>query len=212
MVIFWPFLLDQVLLYVIYLKSLEYCGKINGFWSLFIKNKLNIQQLYYCVCRTYFGISLLLMVMGDHHGAANQYSARNQCPPGHSGTILWDVMKTYVEKYSVTYASFCVRTNKIYIIVSTEVTPYPRTSPGKICISRVFQVFSGATTCPGRLSRKMSPGRLSREKNSLQRQNCWWQNRRNKITISLYHDFTISPFLPKTIEPFHHLEIIIKVT
>ena len=48
----------------------------------------------------------------------------------------------YAEEHTITYAQFCVRTNKIYIIVSTEVPDYPKKFPGTSCVPIVCQVFS----------------------------------------------------------------------
>ena len=62
-------------------------------------------------------------------------------------------LNTYVKKHAMTYTSFCVRTNQIYIIASTEVPPYPRTYPGTICVPRVVQVLYWATNCTGIFSR-----------------------------------------------------------
>ena len=45
--------------------------------------------------------------------------------------------KMFVEKRTITYASYCVQTNQIYIIVIAEVLPYICTSPGKMCALRV---------------------------------------------------------------------------
>ena len=70
-----------------------------------------------------------------------QYSSQKQCPPGHSGTIFRDVLKTYVEKHAVTYASFCAQTNQICIIFITEVLPYLGKSTGTICVPTFVQVF-----------------------------------------------------------------------
>ena len=69
-------------------------------------------------------------------------SAWGQCPPGHVGTNSWDVLKTYVEKHTITYAYFCIRTNQICIIVSIEVPAYTKTSNRTICVPIVCQVLS----------------------------------------------------------------------
>ena len=61
--------------------------------------------------------------------------------PGHVGKNSRNVLKTYLEKHTITYAYFHVRTNQICIIVSTEVPSYPMTSPGTICIPIVCQVL-----------------------------------------------------------------------
>ena len=70
------------------------------------------------------------------------YSARGQCPPGHVGANFRDVLKMYLEKHTITYSYFHVQSNKICIIVSTDVPYYPKTSPGKIYVLIVCQVLS----------------------------------------------------------------------
>ena len=70
------------------------------------------------------------------------YSARGQCPPGHVGANFRDVLKMYLEKHTITYSYFHVQSNKICIIVSTDVPSYPKTSPGKIYVLIVCQVLS----------------------------------------------------------------------
>ena len=42
--------------------------------------------------------------------------------------------RTFIEKHTVTYTSFCLQTNQICIILSTEVLPYPGTYPRTICV------------------------------------------------------------------------------
>ena len=69
-------------------------------------------------------------------------SACVQCHPGHVGTNCRDELKTCVEKFTITCSYFSVLTNKIYIIVSTEVPDFPKTYPSKFCITIVCKVLS----------------------------------------------------------------------
>ena len=91
-------------------------------------------------------------------------SSQNQCPPGNVRTISEEVLKTYVQKHDIKYAYFCVRPNQICIILSTEVPPYPRTSPGVNFIPVVCQVFSLGNNCIGGLFREISPRTTSQGK------------------------------------------------
>ena len=80
-------------------------------------------------------------------------------PPGHfPGNISWDIFLVNffdqdnyrgVVKHTVTYASFHVWTNQIYIIVCIEVSPYPRTYPRTISI-RLSTSQDIVPACPGR--------------------------------------------------------------
>ena len=66
---------------------------------------------------------------------------------------------TYLEKNTAIYASIHVQTNQIYIIVSTEVTPYLSKSTSTICAPRV--VLSNEisqVTVPGTIPRNMPQG------------------------------------------------------
>ena len=68
---------------------------------------------------------------------------RGPAKPVSTRTISRDVLKTYA------YGCFCVRTNQICIIVSTEKSPHPRTSPVTNFVLIVVQVLSWGANCPG---------------------------------------------------------------
>ena len=109
------------------------------------------------------------------------------CLLGNVGTKSRDLLKTYVEKHTIMYAYFRVPTNKIFIIISTEVPAYLKTSPGKICVPIVFQVLSSVVPwnensrdrpmgfCLGKM--EFAPTKISSQ------ENCWGEtiHSNNKI-------------------------------
>ena len=127
--------------------------------------------------------------------------------------------KTYVDKHTVTYASFCVKTYQIYIIISTELITFYGTSTRTSCIPRVLQ--------SNEMSRKTAPGLSQGIKftpTTANPNHCTISppsnigifKYSNHINISPYHDFAISPFMPEknwfTIGPFHHFRYLTGMT
>ena len=127
----------------------------------------------------------------------------------------------YLEKHTIMYAYFCVRSNQICIIVITEVPAYPRTSPlEKLRPNSVSRIFLGGGlsqgTVPGivpwdkipsgkhSLQQKSPPRTTSRAKFALQQQNSLQQTN----LISPYHHLTIDGNVsPKTDSPLGNFTI-----
>ena len=123
--------------------------------------------------------------------------------PGTCRDNLPGCTKMYVGKYTITYASFRIQTNQICIIVSTEVLPYPRTSPGKICVMRVvLSDEMSRENVPGNIPQDTSRGKTSTPtilKTPTHKLMTEKSSQRNCLTIiaapsgiiSLFHHFTI---------------------
>ena len=143
-------------------------------------------------------------------------------------------MKTSVEKNTVAYAYFFVRTNQICVISITEVPAYPKTLPGTNYILIVCQVLlsvvlgqeNSRDSPTVHVPRDMTPGIMSQEDKIRSNNSCLpGQRPRGKIhsigkntptrklhfTFLLFHHWW--KCVPKTIfhhwtvSPYHHYTI-----
>ena len=140
--------------------------------------------------------------------------------------ISRDVLKTYVDKHTITYAKFHLQTNQICIIISTEVSYYPWTFTATNCFPLVCRVLSSVVLGDensrenplGHVPRDNFPGGQNPLQQKLSPRTTSWGTNFTPTTKKLqcenwFHLFTISPLMnpPQknlfTIGQFHHITI-----
>ena len=145
--------------------------------------------------------------------------------------ISRDVLKTYVDKHTITYAKFHLQTNQICIIISTEVSYYPWTFTATNCFPLVCRVLSSVVLGDensrenplGHVPRDNFPGGQNPLQQKLSPRTTSWgtnftpttKNSNAKIgfTFSPFHHWwtppqkTYSPLDNFTISPLHHIMI-----
>ena len=93
--------------------------------------------------------------------------------------------RTFIEKHTVTYTSFCLQTNQICIILSTEVLPYPRTSPRTPPLPESYlERINALVNCPG----KYPLGHVAGKKSTPTTVDCKIANRKISVTKLSHHN------------------------